>query len=58
MEDEIYDWRLCWLACSTFWNLARAAVARNEIGIRGVALIEKLMTIHGQSSLVMQTAYV
>src|SRR5690606_21421307 len=50
-------WRICWLGCSVFWNLARTNQARNIISINnGIKLILNIIDNHIDISLVIQTA--
>ena len=56
IEDFMSDWRICWLACSSLWNLARCKLARDYINIRGVKLVLDIIDLHSHSPLVMQTS--
>lgn len=56
IEEFITDWRICWLACSSLWNLARCKMARDRINVRGVGLVLDIIDLHCHSPLVMQTS--
>ena len=56
IEEYISDWRICWLACSSLWNLARCKLARDRINICGVLLVISIIDLHQHSPLVMQTS--
>lgn len=49
------DWKLCWLACSAIWNLARPETTRPYFNIDAVNMIFNVMKCHGNHAKVMNT---
>jgi hypothetical protein len=41
-----HDYKLCWLASSAIWNLARVPANRNIIGKNGVKLMLRILSLH------------
>jgi hypothetical protein len=46
LEKFITDHKLCWLASSAIWNMARPPANREIIGKNGVKLMLKVLSIH------------
>jgi hypothetical protein len=49
MSKFEHDYKLCWLASSAIWNLARVPANRNIIGKHGVKLMLRILSLHSQN---------
>ena len=54
--DHIQDWKMCWLAGSAIWNLARPEPCRRQFDIKTLKLLYKVIKQHSKVHLVIETA--
>ena len=55
LEKNNNDWKLCWLACSAIWNIARPVETRSLINPKVISLIFDILEKYKDTILVCET---